>query len=176
MDQDDLSLCLSCDICYSCPQIPSLLLQHLWGLWKGDPITPRLCFLALKMLKRVIARAAGGFLIWFPAVKRIKISHFFIDDPLIFYLRYTTELSYLSFWFFALRCFWIKNNLGLSELVWAGDDLAGVLGCKLSSLPMPNFLCSCNYDLWFRQFRIWWLNKSGHVRNCVYQKGSGFLF
>ncbi|KAM4108412.1 hypothetical protein ACJW30_03G044300 [Castanea mollissima] len=24
----DLSLCLSCNICYSCPHIPSLLLQH----------------------------------------------------------------------------------------------------------------------------------------------------
>ena len=24
-------------------------------------------------------------------------------------------------------------------MVWAGDDLAGVLGCKVSSLPMPNF-------------------------------------
>ena len=57
------------------------------------------------MLKRMIAREARGICIIFWVGKGIMISHFIIDDPIIFYWRYTTELRYLSFLLLCLETF-----------------------------------------------------------------------
>ena len=49
---------------------------------KGDLTALLLCFFfVMKMLKRMIARAARGILIVFQVGKEIEISNFIIDDP-----------------------------------------------------------------------------------------------
>ena len=77
------------------------------------------------------------------APRLIMVSHlFFADDTLIFCdvaPDQVLQLRNLLTWFEAI--FGLKVNLGKSELVPVGDvplieDLAGMLGCKTSCLPM----------------------------------------
>lgn len=54
---------------------------------KGIPISPLLCFLVMKMMRRMIVGAPGSIIIRFPGGRRMEISRFIMDD---------TELSYLN--------------------------------------------------------------------------------
>ena len=73
----------------------------------------------------------------------ISVSHLlFADDTLIFYDANPSQLLFLRLvltWFEAV--YGLRINLGKSELVSVGDvadieELAGLLGCKTSALPM----------------------------------------
>ena len=90
------SACISTDILRSCKHIFNWPFQHYRWLSKGDPIALLLCFVfVMKMLKRMIARAARGILIVFQVGKEIEISNFIVDDPCsIFYWKF--NWSWLS--------------------------------------------------------------------------------
>ena len=92
----DFSLYLHYDILRSGKHIFNWPFQHYKWLSKGDPIALLLCFFfVMKMLKRMIARAARGILIVFQVGKEIEISNFIIDDPcIIFYWKF--NLAWVS--------------------------------------------------------------------------------
>ncbi|KAL0006615.1 hypothetical protein SO802_008117 [Lithocarpus litseifolius] len=82
----DFSLYLHYEILRSGKHIFNWPFQHYRWLSKGDPTALPLCFFfVMKMLKRMIARAARGILIEFQAGKEIEISNFIIDDPCIIF-------------------------------------------------------------------------------------------
>jgi hypothetical protein len=87
----------------------------------------------------------SGFSVGMEAPRLLMVSHLFADDTLIFCDTdpdQILQLRYLLTWFEAISG--LKVNLAKSELVPMGDvpfieDLAGILGCKTSCLPM-NYL------------------------------------
>ncbi|XP_030965038.1 uncharacterized protein LOC115986314 isoform X2 [Quercus lobata] len=69
----DFSLCLHSDILRSGEHIFNWPFQRYRWLSKGDPIALLLCFVfVMKMLKRMIARAARGILIVFQVKRMIN--------------------------------------------------------------------------------------------------------
>ena len=97
-----------------------------------------------KMMDWVVGGGlVSGFSMGMEANRLIMVSHFlFADDTLIFCDAdpdQVLQLRYLLTWFEAISG--LKVNLGKSKLVPVGDvpfieDLAGMLGCTTSCLPM----------------------------------------
>jgi hypothetical protein len=119
----------------------------------------------MEALSRLIEKAISvGFLTGF-AVSRMAsnpllISHLlFADDTLIFCDADPGHISYLRYiliWFEATSG--LRVNLGKSELVPIGDvpfveDLADILGCKTSTLPMIYLGLPLGAD--FKSLAIW---------------------
>ena len=118
------------------------------GLRQGDPLCPLLFVLIMETLSRLMARATqerflSGFLVGMERDNPLMVSHLlFVDDTLIFCNADVAQLEYLRYvftWFEVVSG--LRVNLQKSEMVLVGDvpnleDLADVLGCKLSALPM----------------------------------------
>ena len=118
------------------------------GLRQGDPLSPMLFVIIMEALSRLIDKAIGAGMISGFSVSRdshdpLLISHLlFADDTLIFCEATPEHLSHLRsllLWFEATSG--LRINLGKSELVQVGEmplleELADILGCKTSTLPM----------------------------------------
>uniref|UniRef100_A0A2N9H5P7 Reverse transcriptase domain-containing protein n=1 Tax=Fagus sylvatica TaxID=28930 RepID=A0A2N9H5P7_FAGSY len=118
------------------------------GLRQGDPLSPLLFLLIMEALSRMLDKACeGGFLTGFSvgnsAEIMLAISHLlFADDTLIMCGAEPEQIWYLKgvfIWFQAV--FGLKINLSKSELVPVGNVpdvnvLAGILGCRISALPL----------------------------------------
>ena len=127
---------------------PTGFFESFRGLRQGDPLSPFLFLIVMEALSHLLARAGTGhfikgFLVGCPEEESLDISHLlFVDDTLIFCGADPLQLWYLKgvfIWFQAVSS--LKINMGKSELVPVGDEveveeLAGILGCKVSSLPM----------------------------------------
>jgi hypothetical protein len=117
-------------------------------LRQGDPLSPFFFLIVMEALSHLLARAGTGhfikgFSVGCPEEESLDISHLlFVDDTLIFCGADPLQLWYLKgvfIWFQAVSG--LKINMGKSELVLVGDEveveeLAGIMGCKVSSLPM----------------------------------------
>jgi hypothetical protein len=118
------------------------------GLRQGDPLSPMLFVIVMEALSKLLDKATvGNFLTGFsmgggPSAP-ISVSHLlFADDTLIFCDADPSQVLFLRLvltWFEAVSG--LRINLGKSELVPVGDvadikELAGLLGCKTSALPM----------------------------------------
>ncbi|XP_042980208.1 uncharacterized protein LOC122310380 [Carya illinoinensis] len=106
------------------------------GLRQGDPLSPILFVIVMKVLGQMVKAAVdGGFLASFPVSSdtngSIIISHLFCDaDP-----------GHIQALHALLLCFEAVSGLGKSEMVAVGvvpriNRLTNLLGCKVSSLPM----------------------------------------
>jgi hypothetical protein len=118
------------------------------GIRQGDPLSPMLFVIVMEVLSRMIDKAIGAGMLFGFAVNRnvndpLLISHLlFADDTLIFYEADSDHIAHLRsilVWFEATSG--LRVNLGKSELVQVGEvpfleELADILGCQTSSLPM----------------------------------------
>uniref|UniRef100_A0A2N9IB59 Uncharacterized protein n=1 Tax=Fagus sylvatica TaxID=28930 RepID=A0A2N9IB59_FAGSY len=118
------------------------------GLRQGDPLSPMLFIMVMEALSRMLERAvAGGYITGFSVGNstgvELSISHsLFADDTLIFCGADSEQAWYLRgvfIWFQAISG--LKINLSKSELVPVGQvtnvpELAGILGCRVASLPL----------------------------------------
>ena len=118
------------------------------GLRQGDPLSPLLFVIIMEALSKMMDQVVGGGLVLGFSVGReaprlIMVSHLlFADDTLIFcdaIPNQVLQLRALLTWFEAISG--LKVNLGKSELVPVGAvpcfaDMADILGCKTSCLPM----------------------------------------
>jgi hypothetical protein len=127
---------------------PSGFFSSSCCLRQGDPLSPYLLVIMMEALSRMIyASVNGGFLTCFFVGSRlsglVNISHLlFADDTLVFCGAKPDHLCnphalYLCFEV-ASR---LKINLDKSKMVPMGivenvDELAGILGSKVSSLPL----------------------------------------
>ena len=126
---------------------PSGVFQRSRGLRQGDPLSPYLFVIVMKVFSCLLGKTiSGGFLSGWRVRGRsgegILISHLlFADDKLVFCeesLDQMTYLSWLLMWFEA--CSGLKINLKKNELIPMGrvhdiEDLALKLGCKVGGLP-----------------------------------------
>ena len=118
------------------------------GLRLGDPLSPMLFVIVMEALSKLLDKAIvgnflTGFLVGGGPSAPISVSHLlFADDTLIFCDADPSQVLFLRLvltWFEAVSG--LRINLGKSELVPVGDvvdikELAGLLGCKTSALPM----------------------------------------
>ncbi|RVW88076.1 Transposon TX1 uncharacterized 149 kDa protein [Vitis vinifera] len=126
---------------------PTGFFQSSKGLRQGDPLSPYLFVIAMKVFSAFLQRAVeGGYLSGCRVKGRSEegalISHLlFADDTLVFCKPsqdHLTHLSWLLMWFEAASG--LRINLDKSELIPVGrvenmDDLAWEFGCKVGSLP-----------------------------------------
>jgi hypothetical protein len=127
---------------------PCEFFPSIRGLRQGDPLSPILFVIVMEALSRLIDKAIGAGMIFGFSVSRdnhapLLISHLlFANDTLIFCEATPDHLSHLHsllIWFEAISR--LRINLGKSELVQVGEvplleELADILGCKTSTLPM----------------------------------------
>ncbi len=140
--------------------------QSSRGIRQGDPLSPMLFVIIMEAFSRMIDKAIGAGLISGFDVSRkdhdpLLISHLlFTDDTLIFYEadpNHILHLRSILIWFEATSR--LNVNLGKSELVQVGEvpfieELADILGCKTSTLPMtylglPLGTKYKSKDIWF---------------------------
>jgi hypothetical protein len=116
------------------------------GIRQGDPLSPMLFVIVMEAFSRLIVKATGAGMLSGCSVGSIdplEVSHLlFADDTLIFCEADPDHLFHLRsvlIWFEATSG--LRINLGKSELVPVGEvpcieELADILGCKTSKLPM----------------------------------------
>ncbi|WKA01785.1 hypothetical protein VitviT2T_020047 [Vitis vinifera] len=117
------------------------------GLRQGDPFSPYLFVIAMKVFSTFLKRVVDeGFMSGCKVKGRneegVQISHLlFADDTLVFFQASQDQLIYLSWllmWFEAVSG--LRINLEKSELIPVGrveniNDLALKFGCRVGSLP-----------------------------------------
>ena len=144
----DFLLCLHCSLlCFDKWEFLWFLQKHR-GLCQGDPLSPLLFVIVMEALSRMLDRAIdGGFISGFQVgseeANLPMVSHLlFVNNTLIFCEVDPDQILHLGFlltWFEAITG--LKVNLAKSEMVQVGDaphvgELAGILGCTTSTLPM----------------------------------------
>ena len=127
---------------------PCGFFQSTRGLHQGDPLSPMLFVIFMEASSKLLDKAIeegslAGFSVSGGSNEPITVSHLlFADNTLIFCDADPSQLLYLRV---ILNQFeaasGLRINLGKSELVPVRDvadieNLAGILGCKTSSLPM----------------------------------------
>ena len=126
--------------------VPAGFFSTTKGLRQGDPLSPYLFVMGMKVLSALIRRVVeGGFLSGCRIRGRrrmeLNISHlFFADDTIVFYeakKEHLTHLSWTLFWFEAASG--LRINLAKSEIIPVGeveevDVLAMELGCRVLCL------------------------------------------
>ena len=118
------------------------------GLRQGDPLSPLLFLLIMKVLSRILKKTEDsgllrGFQVGPVNSIGVRISHLlFADDTILFCDASRDQLLSIRL---ALSCFQsftgLKVNVGKSEIVPVGEVgnigvLANILGCRMGSLPM----------------------------------------
>jgi hypothetical protein len=118
------------------------------GLRQGDPLSPLLFVVVMEALSKMLSVSVNrGLFLGFSTGSRnseaVHISHLlFADDTLVFCGANPDHLRYLRVCFLAFEgVSGLKVNLSKSELVPVGnvvgvEGLAGILGCRVSSLPL----------------------------------------
>lgn len=117
------------------------------GLRQGEPLSPFLFIMVTEAFSRMTSRAMGanmirGFQLGMVRGNPVNVSHLlFADDTIVFCNARVDQMRYLRC---ILLCFQalsgLKINLAKSEIIPVGDNeniefLAGILGCRLGSLP-----------------------------------------
>jgi hypothetical protein len=127
---------------------PSGFFSSSRGLRQGDPLSPLLFVIVMGALSKLFSiTVQRGFLSGFSVGSGsngvINISHLlFADDTLVFCGANPDHLLYLRMLLLSFEAAsGLKINLDKSILVPVGhvdnmDDLAGILGCGVSSLPL----------------------------------------
>jgi hypothetical protein len=127
---------------------PSGFSSSSHGLRQGDPLSPLLFVIVMDALSKLFAiTAQRGFLSGFSVGSGsngvINISHMlFVDDTLVFCEANPDHFFYLCMLLLSFEAVsGLKINLDKSVLVPVGhvdnmDDLAGISGCGVSSLPL----------------------------------------
>ncbi len=143
-----ISFCLHCSLlCFDKWEFLWFLRKHR-GLHQGDPLSLLLFVIVMEALSRMLDRAIdGGFISGFQVgseeANLLMVSHLlFADNTLIFCEVDPNQILHLGFpltWFEAISG--LKVNLAKSEMIQVGDvphvgELAGILGCTTSTLPM----------------------------------------
>ena len=127
---------------------PCGFFKSSWGIRQGDPLSPMLFVIIMEGLSRMLDMTIGAGMLSGFAVSRnandpLLISHLlFADDTLIFCEADSDHIAHLRsilVWFEAISG--LRVNLGKSELVQVGEvpfleELADILGCQTSTLPM----------------------------------------
>uniref|UniRef100_A0A2N9I5C4 Reverse transcriptase domain-containing protein n=1 Tax=Fagus sylvatica TaxID=28930 RepID=A0A2N9I5C4_FAGSY len=127
---------------------PCGFFQSSRGIRQGDPLSPLLFVIIMEAQSRMIDKAIGvgllsGFAVSRNVIDPLLISHLlFADDTLIFCeanSEHIVHLCSILLWFEAISG--LRVNLGKSELVQVGEvpfleELADIMGCKTSTLPM----------------------------------------
>ena len=117
------------------------------GLRQGDPLSPYLFVMGMKVLSVLIRRAMEGGFISGCKIQRGRgrpahVAHLlFADDTIVFCeakKEYLTNLSWILFWFEAASG--LRINLAKSEIIPVGEvqgieELAMELGCRVGQLP-----------------------------------------
>jgi len=119
-----------------------------YGLRQGDPLSPLLFLLIMEVLSRILKKTEDsgllrGFHVGPVNSSGVRISHLlFADDTIMFCDASRDQLLSIRL---ALSCFQaftgLKVNVGKSAIVPVGEvgnigALAGILRCRLGSLPM----------------------------------------
>jgi hypothetical protein len=127
---------------------PSGFFSSSCGIRQGDPLSPLLFVIVMEALSKLFSiTVQRGFLSGFSVGSGsngvINISHLlFADDTLVFCGVNLDHLLYLRMLLLSFEAVsGLKINLDKSVLVPVGhvdnmDDLAGILGCGVSSLPL----------------------------------------
>jgi hypothetical protein len=120
----------------------------LRGVHQGDPLSPFLFVLVMeafsKMIGAITARGLiSGFAVGSSVQTQVVVSHLlFANDTLVFSGAYESQIRHIGA---LLVCFeavsGLKVNLSKSALIPVGsldnvEQLAGLLGCGISSLPL----------------------------------------
>ena len=127
---------------------PEGFFNNTIGLRQGDPLSPYLFVIGMKIFSILVEKAAsGGFLSSFNLVNRggeeMQLTHLlFADDTLVFCSDSRNQLAYRSWillWFEAISC--LKINLDQSSILPVGDVenlevLTAELGCRIGTLPL----------------------------------------
>jgi hypothetical protein len=154
------------------------------GLRQGDPLSPLLFVIVMEALSKLFSVTVqrgflSGFSVGSSSNGGINISHLlFADDTLVFCGASPEHLLYLRMLLLSFEAVsGLKINLDKLVLVPVGivdnmDDLAGILGCGVSSLPLkylglPLGAPFKNKSSWDeRRLASWkrlYLSKSGRV-------------
>jgi hypothetical protein len=148
------------------------------GLMQGDPLSPFLFVIVMEVLsKMIIATVDRGFLSGFSVGSRppaVNNSHLlFADDTLVFYRANANHLRYLQVPLLFFEAVSILVPVGYVDNM---GELAGILGCGTSSLPLkylgillgPSYKALFGMSLW----KIWsvgWPVENG----CICPKVAG---
>jgi hypothetical protein len=127
---------------------PSGIFSSSRGIRQSDPLSPLLFVIVMEAFSKLFSISVQrGFLSGFAVGSRsnrvINVSHLlFADDTLVFCGASPDHLLYLRMLLLSFEAVsGLKINLDKSVLVPVGivdnmDDLAGILGCGVSSLPL----------------------------------------
>jgi len=127
---------------------PSGFFSSSGGLRQGDLLSPLLFVIVMEALSKMFAVSISrGFLSRFSVGSSsngvFDISHLlFADDTLVFCEANPDHLRFLRVLFLSFKAVsGLKINLAKSKLVHVGDvdnmdELAGIMGCGVSSLPL----------------------------------------
>jgi hypothetical protein len=169
---------------------PSGFFSSSCGLRQGDPLSPLLFVIVMEALSKLFSITVqrgflSGFSVGFDSNGVIIISHMlFTDDTLVFCMANPNHLLYLRMLLLSFEAIsGLKINLDKSVLVHVGhvdnvDDLAGILGCGVSSLPLKYlglplgalFKANSSWDevvgkieRWLASWKRLYLSKGGRV-------------
>jgi len=127
---------------------PSDFFSSSRGLRQGDPLSPLLFVIVMEAFSKLFSVIVqngflSGFFVGSSSNGVINISHLlFVDDTLVFCWASPENLLYLRLFLLSFEAVsGLKINLDKSVLVHVGlvdnmDELAGILGCGVSSLPL----------------------------------------
>jgi hypothetical protein len=127
---------------------PEGFFNSLRGIRQGNLLSPLLFALVMETLSRMVnATIEQGLLLGFSVGERVPsdlvVSHLlFANDTLIFYEVFPEQIKYVRLILLSFEAVsGLRVNLGKSKLVAIGEvdnirELANILGCNVTALPM----------------------------------------